>query len=150
MRSEDYLISKGIKFNLIKLSEIPKTAEDVRRIFGCELKEVLKSLVFVGDAQPLLIVLSGDKRVDLEKVKSILNLKSIRKASPEEVFEFTGYVVGSVSPFGIEKPIAIIIDEEVFKLKKVNLGSGEHGFGIEIEADELRKVWGGRVSDVSM
>lgn len=68
MKSVEYLKSKGIKFRLIHLKEIPRTAKDVERIYGCPLRNVLKTLVFIG-ASPLIAVLPGNKKASVGKLE---------------------------------------------------------------------------------
>ena len=63
MESIDYLKSKNIEFKTIHLDEIPRTAQDVERIYGCPLHQVLKTLIFIGETEPIIVVLPGDKRV---------------------------------------------------------------------------------------
>ncbi len=147
-KSTDYLKSKNIEFKIIELDEVPKTAQDVERIYGCELKQVLKTLVFIGETEPVIIVLPGDKRVNINKLKEIVNQKELRMAKPNEVEEITGYTIGGVTPFGIEKNIKKIIDKSIFKTEVVNIGSGKAEIGIEIKSKELEKVWDGIIADI--
>lgn len=148
MKSIEYLESKNIEFKTIHLDEIPKTAQDVERIYGCSLRQVLKTLIFIGETEPVIVVLPGDKRVDMNKLKKATKQTNLRMAKPDEIEEITGYKIGGVSPFGIEKNITKIIDESVFKTKTVNIGSGKAELGIELNSEELRKAWNGIVADV--
>ena len=148
MKSTEYLKSKNIEFKIIHLNEIPRTAQDVERIYGCSLHQVLKTLIFMGETEPVIIVLPGDKRVDMNKLKKVVNQKSFRMAKPYEVEEITGYTIGGVSPFGIEKNVKKIIDRSVFKIQNVNIGSGKAEIGIEMDSEELRRVWDGIIADI--
>ncbi len=148
MKSIEYLEGKNIEFKTIHLDEVPKTAQDVERIYGCSLHQVLKTLIFIGETEPVIVVLPGDKRVDMNKLKKTTKQTNLRMAKPDEIEEITGYKIGGVSPFGIEKNITKIIDESVFKTKIVNIGSGKAEFGIELNSEELRKAWNGIVTDV--
>lgn len=148
MKSIEYLESKNIEFKTIHLDEIPKTAQDVERIYGCSLRQVLKTLIFIGETEPVIVVLPGDKRVDMNKLKKATKQTNLRMAKPDEIEKITGYKIGGVSPFGIEKNITKIIDESVFKTKTVNIGSGKAELGIELNSEELRKAWNGIVADV--
>jgi len=148
MKSIEYLESKNIEFKIIHLNEVPKTAQDVERIYGCSLHQVLKTLIFIGETEPVIVVLPGDKRVDMNKLKKATKQTNLRMAKPDEIEEITGYKIGGVSPFGIEKNITKIIDESVFKTKTVNIGSGKAELGIELNSEELRKAWNGIVADV--
>jgi len=148
MKSIDYLKSKNIKFKIIHLNEIPRTAQDVERIYGCPLNQVLKTLIFIGKTKPVIAVLPGDKRVDMDKLKEVTKGNNLRMAKSNEVEEITGYTIGGISPFGIEKNIKKIIDKSVFKIKTVNIGSGKAEIGIELNSEELKKAWDGIIEDI--
>ena len=92
MKSTEYLKSKNIEFKIIHLDKIPRAAQDVERIYGCPLHQVLKTLIFIfiGEVEPVIIVLPGDKRVEMNKLKEVVNQKSFRMAKSYEVKEITG------------------------------------------------------------
>lgn len=148
MKSTDYLKSRNIEFKTIHLDEIPRTAQDVERIYGCPLHQVLKTLIFIGKTEQVIVVLPGDKRVDMDKLKEVTKGNILRMAKPDEVEEITGYTIGGISPFGIEKNVKKIIDESVFKIKTVNIGSGKAEIGIELNSEELRKAWDGIIANI--
>ncbi|MBU1205278.1 MAG: YbaK/EbsC family protein [Nanoarchaeota archaeon] len=149
MKSTDYLKSKNIEFKIIHLNKIPRTAQDVERIYGCPLHQVLKTLIFIGKTEPVIVVLPGDKRADMDKLKEVTKGNNLRMAKPDEVEEITGYTIGGISPFGIEKNVKKIIDESVFKIKTVNIGSGKAEIGIELDSEELRRAWDGIIANIS-
>lgn len=149
MKSTDYLKSKNIEFKTIHLDKIPRTAQDVERIYGCPLHQVLKTLIFIGKTEQIIVVLPGDKRADIDKLKEVTKQNNLRMARPDEVKEITGYTIGGISPFGIEKNVKKIIDESVFKIKTVNIGSGKAEIGIELNSEELRRAWDGIIANIS-
>ncbi len=148
MKSTNYLKNKNIEFKTIHLDKIPRTAQDVEKIYGCPLHQVLKTLIFIGKTKQVIVVLPGDKRVDMNKLKEITKENNLRMAKPDEVEEITGYTIGGVSPFGIEKNVKKIIDESVFKIKTVNIGSGKVEIGIELNSEELKKAWDGIITNI--
>jgi len=147
-KSITYLQDKGIQFREVHLSEVPRTAQDVERIYGCALGQVLKALLFVG-AKPVLAVLSGDRKVDKEKLAAAVGETTLRMATPEEVLAHTGYPIGGVSPFGLPEGLPAVLDTAVFAGDTVNTGSGVAEIGIELTTPELRKAWPGLVVDIS-
>ena len=70
-------------------------------------------------------------------------------AKPDEVEEITGYKIGGVCPFITKRDSIKIIDERVFKINIVNIGSGKADIGIELRSCELRKVWNGIIGDIT-
>ena len=148
MKSLDYLKSKKITFKIISLNEIPRTAQDVERLYGCRLNQVLKTLVFIGESEPVIVVLPGDKKVAMTRLREVTKQNNLRMAKPNDIERITGYTLGGVSPFGIEKNIMKIIDESVFTIKTVNIGSGKAEIGIELRSQELKKVWDGIIAHI--
>ena len=68
MKGIDYLKKENVKFKEIHLKEAPKSAQDIERLYGCPLHQVLKTLVFIGKT-PVIAVVPGDKRVNMNKLK---------------------------------------------------------------------------------
>ncbi len=148
LKSIAYLQEKGIQFREIHLSEVPKTAQDVERIFGCPLRQVVKSLLFMG-REPVLAVLCGDRKVGKQKLAQDVGEESLRMATPEEVLEHTGYPIGGVSPFGLPEGLRAVLDAATIEEEKLNTGSGIAEIGIELTSEELKKAWRGLVADIS-
>jgi len=149
LSSTQYLSQKGIPFKIIHLKEVPKTALDIERLYGCSIKQVLKTLVFVTESIPLIVVIQGHKKVDPDKLKHHAGVSTLRLAKADEVFTITGYMPGAVSPFGIKSSVQKIIDSAVFTEKSVNIGSGAAATGLELTTPDLKQIWDGTVADVS-
>jgi len=148
MNTIEYLNAKKIKFREIKLSGVPRTAKDVVKIYGCPLEQVLKTLVFVGKTV-IIIVLQGDKKVNMEKVRSITKDKKIRMSTPNEIVKLFNKNIGSLDPFIKCENCIKILDKKIFSIDKVNMGSGIPGIGIEMATEEFRKAWDGVIDDIT-
>jgi Cys-tRNA(Pro) deacylase len=148
--STQYLTQNGISFKIIYLQEVPKTALDIERLYGCSIKQVLKTLVFVTENIPLIVVIQGHKKVDPDKLKQHAGVSTLRLANADEVFTIKGYVIGAVSPFGIKNNVQKIIDSDVFTEKSVNIGAGTTATGIELTTSDLNQVWDGIIAAVSV
>jgi len=149
MKSLEYLKSKNVKFKTLYYKEIPRTARDVERIYGCDLRYVLKSIVFVGETKNVIAVVPGDRRVSVEKLKRVIGQNTLRLAKSDEVLRITGYAIGGVSPFGVGKEVEKVIDKDVFNFDVINIGSGKAEVGIEIDTKDLKRVWEGIIADIS-
>jgi Cys-tRNA(Pro) deacylase len=77
-----------------------KTARDAADAIGCEIGQIVKSLVFVADGQPVVALLPGDLRLDPLKLAATTGGESVRRAALDEVRAATGYVAGGTPPFG--------------------------------------------------
>jgi prolyl-tRNA editing enzyme YbaK/EbsC (Cys-tRNA(Pro) deacylase) len=89
MNSIEYLKLKQIQFKKINLVAIPKTANDVVKIYGCPLEQVLKTLVFIGRKE-VIVVLQGDKKVNFKKLNLIIddNYNKLRMATHKEIKKY--------------------------------------------------------------
>src|SRR5687768_10641520 len=107
MTLQDFLASKAIQHEEIKLTMPVHSAKDVQAICDCQLSEVLKALVFVADNKGVLAVISGNRKADTGKLKNAINAENIRMAKPDEVYKLTGCRVGTVSPFNVPNCLVI-------------------------------------------
>jgi prolyl-tRNA editing enzyme YbaK/EbsC (Cys-tRNA(Pro) deacylase) len=145
--SAEILREKGIPYRIIELSEKAISVEDVieysKSIINPE--EICKTIIVKdkkGDKYG--IFLRGSDIIDFKKLKKILGKASI--ASLEEVKESTGVEPGSVCPLTLNTPI--IIDERVFSLKKINFGSGNQLYGLELKTSDLEKIINYKIEDI--
>ena len=96
----------GLKVDVKTLAEPTRTVAEAAAAVGCENAQIAKTLVFVADGDPVLVVASGAHRVDLDLLCDVFDAAQVRQANPEEVRAATGYPVGGVSPLGCHLPIA--------------------------------------------
>jgi hypothetical protein len=92
------LVSKGIWHRFIEFDEPVRTVEEAGRKVSAE--RIIKSIVLIGsDKKPILAILPAKNRVSYKKIKTLLKVKDVRLAQPDEVLEHSGYPVGGVPPF---------------------------------------------------
>lgn len=145
-----WLEDNKIPYRIIKLSRVPKSAQDVVELFGCPLSHVIKTLLFVHDKK-VVVSLPGDRNVHIQKLNKLVNDELLKIASPQEVQNITGYRIGGVCPF-IEKKeynIEYVLDKACLIPEKINIGSGVPEIGLEIESKYLQQYWPGIIGDVS-
>ena len=99
----------GLDADLVR--ELPadtSTAETAARAVGAPQGSIVKSLIFLADGAPLLVLAAGDQRVDVKRLRATLGLskRRLRIAQPAEVLEHTGFEVGGVPPVGHSRPFA--------------------------------------------
>ena len=144
----DFLNDKNIKFERIVLEREPKWADDIVKLYWLNLNQILKTLLFIWK-EPVLLVLPWNKKVDLKKLKKILNIKNIRIASFDEVEDITWYKVNGIWPFGFDKKIRKIIDKKSFEVENVSIWSGEAKIWLLLKSSDLKKIWDGEIGDFS-
>jgi prolyl-tRNA editing enzyme YbaK/EbsC (Cys-tRNA(Pro) deacylase) len=139
-----------IPYRIIKLSKAPRSAQDVVELFGCPLSHVIKTLLFTNDKH-VIVCLPGDKNVNIEKLKKLLNISVLKIASPQEVEHITGYKIGSVTPFikSTENNIEYVLDRSCLIPQRINIGSGLPEVGLEIESKDLHAFWPGIIGDIT-
>jgi prolyl-tRNA editing enzyme YbaK/EbsC (Cys-tRNA(Pro) deacylase) len=90
----------GVAIEPREFPEGTKTARDAAAAIGCEVAQIVKSLVFVADGEPVLAFVPGDLRLDVAKLANVAGAASVRRASLDEVRAATGYAAGGTPPFG--------------------------------------------------
>lgn len=88
-----------------------RTSADAARAVGCELSAIAKSLVFMANDEAVLVLMSGDRRVDTTKLAEVCRSDQARRASLDEVRQHTGYAAGGTPAFGLTAPLRVFADE---------------------------------------
>jgi prolyl-tRNA editing enzyme YbaK/EbsC (Cys-tRNA(Pro) deacylase) len=141
---KEYLDANNINFREIKFDKIPITSKDVVNIYGCPLSQVLKTIIFIGK-NIVIVVLQGDKKVNMKRLKLICKDKNMRMATPREIRDLFGKEIGCLDPFIRTPHCRRFLDSVIFDVDRVNMGSGIPDIGIEITTDELKKAWDGDI-----
>src|SRR3954451_6904586 len=113
----------GLEVKVQTLDSPTRTVAEAAAAVGCQAPQIAKTLVFVADGDPVLVVASGAHRVDPDLLADVFDIAEIRQASPEEVRVATGYPIGGVSPLGCHMPIAS--DETLLEYSYVYAAGGD-------------------------
>jgi prolyl-tRNA editing enzyme YbaK/EbsC (Cys-tRNA(Pro) deacylase) len=124
------------------------TAKDAARAIGCDLAQIVKSLVFVADGRPVLALTSGANRADTDKLRALTGAVSLRRANADEVRSATGFPIGGTPPFGHPEPIATFVDEDLMRHGEVWAGAGGPDAVFGLTPAELLAATGATVADV--
>jgi Cys-tRNA(Pro) deacylase len=101
-----------------------KTAVDAASAIGCDVGQIVKSLVLAADDRPLLALVSGSNRADLGRLAALARATHVRRATPEEARTATGYAVGGTPPFGHPRPVPTFCDEDLLRYDVVWAAAG--------------------------
>lgn len=148
MEAADLLKKKNICFRIINLKAKALTVEDVIKYSQGDVKpdEICKTIIVKGEEDNFhALFLLGSNRIDFGKVKTLLG--KVRIASQEEVKSASGVEPGAVCPLLLSIPI--IIDRKVFSKEKINFGSGDHLYGIEMKTEDLDRIIKFDVEEIS-
>ncbi len=101
-----------VEFPVERFPAGTRTAADAARAIGCELGQIVKSLVFVAGAEPVMALVSGVNQLDLAKL-AVLVGGPVAKADADTTRSVTGYAIGGVPPFGHARPMPVYLDRDL-------------------------------------
>ncbi|MGP2442337.1 YbaK/EbsC family protein [Streptomyces sp. JW3] len=96
-----------------RFPEATRTAAEAAAAIGCELSQICKSLIFAADGVPVLVLMDGASRVDVELVRRELGAGQVTRAKADVVRETTGYAIGGVPPFGHRTATRVLADRSL-------------------------------------
>ena len=114
----------GLTIVVRRFPEGTRTAEDAARAIGCQVAQIVKSLVFVADGQAVVALVSGMDRLDPARLAAALGATDVRRADGDEVRRATGYPIGGVPPFGHAVPLQVLVDEHLLAHDEVWAAAG--------------------------
>jgi prolyl-tRNA editing enzyme YbaK/EbsC (Cys-tRNA(Pro) deacylase) len=137
----------GMPTTIVEFADSTRTAEDAARAVGTSVERIVKSLVFLANGAPLLVLVSGSNRVDTEKLGSTIGA-AIRRAGAERVREATGFAIGGVPPVGHATSLPVVIDRDLLQYDLVYAAAGTPHAVFPIAPTDLVRITAARVLDV--
>jgi prolyl-tRNA editing enzyme YbaK/EbsC (Cys-tRNA(Pro) deacylase) len=147
-RVAEFLRAVGAEARLEEFGAGTSTAADAAEAAGCELAQIVKSLVVLCDGAPLLVLVPGDRRADLEKVRRAAGAGTARVARPDEVEQATGFGPGGVAPFPLTAIERVLIDRTLLAHAVVWAGAGSPSHIVRLEPRELVRLTRAEPMDV--
>ena len=108
---EQYLEKENYADRIIVLEDSSATVEEAAHALGCEPEHIAKTMSFLLDEKPLLVVMAGDAKVDNRKFKDRFH-KRPRMIASDVVEKFIGHAPGGVCPFAVKENVAVFLDED--------------------------------------
>ena len=136
----------GLTPDIRQFPEGTRTAEQAAAAVGCELGQIVKSLVFLCDGDPVLALTSGANRVDTKRLGSVLGGK-ITRADADGVREATGYAIGGTPPFGHARPLQAVADPALLAYETVWAAAGTPDTVFELTPDDLLRASAAAVAE---
>lgn len=139
---QQFLENQGIEAEIVHLTVETPTVKAAARAVGCEPEQIGKSILFLADGTPHLVIANGTTRVGYKALADHLaiNRKRLKMASPSQVLDITGYPVGTVPPFGHKSRLPTIIEAQVMAQDVVYAGGGAINALMRLTTDELLRV----------
>jgi len=147
-RVRAYLESHGLADGLVHFEQSTKTAQMAADAMGCELGQIVKSLVFVVDETPVLALVAGDRRGDTEAIAALVGGSDARFADAETVRAATGYAIGGVSPFDLPAGLLVYVDDSLTRFDVVYPAGGTPSSMVRMTFGQLMATSGGQLAAV--
>ena len=128
-RVQERLRERGLDVEVRELPDSTRTAAEAAAAIGCDVGQIVKSLVFLAGDEPVIVLCAGDRQVDAKRLGLV-------RADADTAREATGFAVGGVPPLGHERELRTIVDESLrrFDVVWAAAGTGHAVFSVETEA----------------
>jgi len=146
-RFETWLSATDFGVTVKEFPEGTRTAVDAARAVGCELGQIVKSLVFVAGGKPVVALMSGSNRLDEHKLAAVAG-NPVAKADAETARAATGYSIGGVPPFGHVTEVPVFMDRDLMRFPVVWAAAGQPDSVFEISPARLRELSNAEVVDL--
>ncbi len=149
-RVQDILQAQGFSSEVVELRDSTRTAQDAAQAIGCEVAQIVKSLVFKTRTthRPILVVASGSNRVNEKKLSALVG-EPIEKADANFVRQKTGYAVGGVAPLGHAEQLDTYIDEDLLRYDTIWAAAGTPFAVFKLTPADLQAMTGGQVVSIA-
>lgn len=137
-KAKEHLEKFGLADRVRVLEQSSATVELAAQALGCEPARIAKSLTFMADGVPVMIVTAGDVKIDNAKYKAQFGVKA-KMLTPAEVDELIGHSVGGVCPFGINSGVRVFLDESLRRFDRVFPACGSGNTAVDLSVEELEK-----------
>jgi len=151
VRVQAALDALGLNIQVRGFDASTSTATQAASAVGCDLGAIVKSLCFTVDQELVLILAAGDRRVDEKALRRIFGVskRKIRIADTRTVERATGFAVGGVPPVGHLRQLKTLIDRSLARFETVYAAGGSSNTIFPIRYEDLVRVTGGQVHDLT-
>lgn len=140
-RVKEYFRQYEMEERIIELAESSATVELAAHALGCEPARIAKSLSFMVNDTPVLVICAGDVKIDNAKYKAKFGTKA-KMLTPEQAETLIGHAVGGVCPFGINEGVSVYLDESPKRFTTVFPACGSANSAIELTIPEMERYSG--------
>lgn len=146
---QNLLNSLGYKYIVIENSESTRTAQEAADRAGCELGQIVKSLIFRGktSGKPILVLTSGANRVDEKRISGYAG-EIISRADADFVRTVTGFAIGGIPPIGHNEKMETYLDEDFLSHQTIWAAAGTPNAIFELQTRDLQKMTDGKIVQV--
>ena len=148
-RVRAFLQDHGLAEEIVHFEQSTKTAQMAADAMGCELGQIVKSLVFVVGDRPVVALVAGDRRGDTDAIAALLGGGEVRFADADTVRTATGYAIGGVSPFALPAELPIFADASLSRFEVVYPAAGTPASMVRVPLAQLLELSGAHVAEIA-
>jgi Cys-tRNA(Pro) deacylase len=148
-RVRAYAQERGVEVVVRRFASTTRTAEDAAREIGTDVRRIVKSLVFIADGRPLLVLCCGDNRVSVKRLEDVRRARSVRRATADEAKAHTGFPIGGVPPFGHAQSLDVIADKTLERFETVWAAAGLPDAVFEVAVKDLERLCAARYAAIA-
>jgi prolyl-tRNA editing enzyme YbaK/EbsC (Cys-tRNA(Pro) deacylase) len=149
-RVRAFLAQRGLDDDLVSFDDrSTKTCALAADAVGCEVGQIVKSLVFVAGSCPVLALVAGDRRGDIKAIAALVGVSSVAFADADTVRSATGYAIGGVSPYDLPPGLEILLDDSLERFDVVYTAAGTPSSMVRIDRETLFGLADGRVARIA-
>lgn len=138
-KAKEHLKKYKLDQNIMEFTTSSATVQEAAIALNCTEGEIAKTLSFMVEEKPILIVVSGDAKIDNSKYKAEFHKKA-KMIPHENVEKIIGHQVGGVCPFGINEGVEVYLDKSLQKYKTVYPASGSDSSAVKLTIQELEQA----------
>ena len=139
---------RGLAIEPVTFDQDTRTSQEAADAVGCSVGQIVKSLVFDAGERPVLFLMSGPNRVDLQKAASAAGVSELKRADANKAREASGYSIGATPPLGHATALDVFMDEDLLGYDEVWAAAGRPDSVFRCDPKELARAAGATVADL--
>jgi prolyl-tRNA editing enzyme YbaK/EbsC (Cys-tRNA(Pro) deacylase) len=146
---QDVILQKGLQFKVVELSDSTRTASEAAKTIGCEVAQIVKSIIFKtqNSNKPILVLASGVNRINEKTIGALIG-EAIVKADADYTREVTGYAIGGVPPVGHKQIIETYIDIDLLHYPELWAAAGTPNAVFCLQAADIAELTNGKIISI--
>ena len=145
-----FMESHAVRGEILQLDVPTPTVETAAQAVNASSDQIIKSILFVVDDQPVLAIACGTSTISRRPIADFFSVgkKRVKLANPEMVLEISGYEVGAMPPFGHQQALNTLIDQRLLTLPEAYAGGGAENALVRLDPQEILRVTGATILDL--
>jgi prolyl-tRNA editing enzyme YbaK/EbsC (Cys-tRNA(Pro) deacylase) len=145
-RVVDAALALGLRIEPVTFADTTRTAGDAAHAIGCDVAQIVKSLIFHSGGQPFLFLVSGANRLDARRAAAAAKVPALDKADADFTKRTTGFSIGGVPPFGHANNLPVYMDEDLLRFNVMWAAAGRPDSVFSVDPNVLRVRIGAQVT----